>query len=340
MATYGIVGAEISVPGTPPSITHIYPATPKTAIAVGNVFDRPFDILIQAVQGSRRYQRQITLPPLGHRAFFLDEAIRNIPDDFQGIVDISNVESPPRFFASLGIRSDGSTFSSLPSGMVARPKDYISMIWDIYLRIVNEIPYVAPDMPNPETIEMDVGFEKVINAWGSRDGIQINLALAELISDSESELAFVVGHEIGHVYQFRTSKNLFHTNRELDADVWGLILSLVSGYDPYGSAGALAKMSMALGSAGLQAQGQRHVQYLQEFLLADSGVLHGSFNERIDFLYDVIEALCTTDSLEEVCEDYKDRFHPSLPTSLSIPSRTDPKMDDLIKVLDSRDYTH
>ena len=70
-----------------------------------------------------------------------------------------------------------------------------------------------------------------------------------LSSNSESELAFAVAHEIGHVIQFRTNFTKLSTdNLELDADFWGLLLSLVAGYDPYAGAGTLAKLAMANGN--------------------------------------------------------------------------------------------
>ena len=98
--------------------------------------------------------------------------------------------------------------------------------------------------------------------------------LAELLADSESELAFIIGHELGHVYQFRTGEQFYHPdNAELDADVWGLWLSLLSGYDPYAGAGTLAKMEMLKPDAPtLDSQ-----QYLQQITS-----VHGSFNERLD----------------------------------------------------------
>ncbi len=105
-----------------------------------------------------------------------------------------------------------------------------------------------------DNVKLDISEDPVINAYGGPDGIQINLALAELLADSESELAVLIGHELGHVYQFRTGKRIFDPNRELDADVWGLFLSLLAGYDPYAVAGTLAKMVMANGQADLQSQ--------------------------------------------------------------------------------------
>lgn len=323
VATYGLSGglAEVSVPGSLPSTDFIFPATSKTAIAVGNIYSGySLTILVTAVRGQDVFQETITLPPYGHRAFFLDEILTNIPSRFIGNVVISSPSSPPEYFSALGLRSNGQAFSSLPSGAVTRPKPYGYMLWDIFLRIKNELYYIAPELPDIGTIDLDIGFEKVINAFGGYNGIKFNLALAELISDSESEMAFMMGHEMGHVYQARTGKLLYNSNRELDADVWGLLLSLLAGYDPYASAGTLAKMTMAYGAADLQSQGAEHLQYLTEFLLAGGqyGQVHGSFNTRLDHIYNTIQSVCNSPGFQKFCEDYRERFHPHIPGSLLV----------------------
>ncbi len=91
-------------------------------------------------------------------------------------------------------------------------------------------------------------------------------------------------------------------NAELDADVWGLWLSLLSGYDPYAGAGTLAKMEMLAGRADLASQ------YILQILHGDE---HGSFNERLDFIYDNIVAICKEEQV--ACNSYREFFHPHFP---------------------------
>jgi len=70
--------------------------------------------------------------------------------------------------------------------------------------------------------DLYVNTEPVINAYAA-DGQEIHmyLALSELLQDSDSELAFVLGHEMGHIVQQRTGRFLFvYDNEEFDADVW------------------------------------------------------------------------------------------------------------------------
>lgn len=76
-------------------------------------------------------------------------------------------------------------------------------------------------------------------ANSSANEVHIFMNLAELISDSEKELAFVVGHELGHIIQNRIQQLAFvPTNIEEDANEYGLFLSILAGYDPYAGVGA------------------------------------------------------------------------------------------------------
>ena len=68
--------------------------------------------------------------------------------------------------------------------------------------------------------------------------------------------------------------------------------------------GALAKMAMANGQADLQSQ------YTLEFSRISE---HGSFNERLDHIYDIITGFCSDDEIKEFCNLYREIFHPHLP---------------------------
>ena len=133
---------------------------------------------------------------------------------------------------------------------------------------------------------------------------QINLALAELISDSPSELAFIIGHELGHIYQQRTGKLVWNVDIEWDADQWGLLMELYAGYDPYAGAGTLGKLAMATATAGLQAQ---LVQNFEQMTGVDA---HGSFAIRIDNLTTFVENICAySSSIQSTCSQYRAIVH-------------------------------
>jgi predicted Zn-dependent protease len=84
--------------------------------------------------------------------------------------------------------------------------------------------------------------------------IQIPYSVSELISDSPSEIAWIVAHELGHQIQFRIKggQPVFAnvtSDIETDADIVGMLLSMEAGYDPYAAAGALAKLAMGTAHA-------------------------------------------------------------------------------------------
>ena len=310
---------DVSVPATLPTVAHTSAATRSTAFALGNPYSSgPVDVFAEATSNSgQSYRQPITLPGSGHRAMSLGEAIPNLPTDFRGILELYSANNNE--FAVLVLREADGIYSSLPSGHTSRPISHFAVLQDIFARLKQA--WAAVEFPNPETIEMDVRFENEFNASGSANGVQFDVALSELFADSESEIAFVVAHEFGHVYQFRTGRfDTWNPNRELDADVLGMLLSLIAGYDPYAAAGALAKLHMVIGAAGLQQQAGQHNEYLLEILTGE-GTLHGSFNERIDHLHKTIQRLCSLDDFRDYCDSYRRVFHPSFPPGLLLEGR-------------------
>ena len=166
----------------------------------------------------------------------------------------------------------------------------------------------------PNAPQLKINYDSEINASAfGGNTVTINRSLSELISDSPSELAFAIGHELGHIYQQRTRDFRFDGNPEFDADVWGLILSLSSGYDPYGAAGTLAKLAMVSGRAGLLSQ-------FEDQLRPDA---HKSFNQRLENVFDTISSACNSNiEMRNLCATYKGIIHPTFPPTA--PLNTDP----------------
>ena len=125
-------------------------------------------------------------------------------------------------------------------------------------------------------------------------------------------MAAVIGHELGHVYQRRTGTYKYNaTNPEWDADWWGLIFSMGSGYDPYGTAGALAKAYMATGNTGLVSQ------FFEDYLSTD---MHKSLGSRLENIYDTISQMCSSTDGASACSNYRQLFHPHMPGGLLLTS--------------------
>lgn len=147
-----------------------------------------------------------------------------------------------------------------------------------------------------------------INAYAqSGDRVVVYLALAELVHESDSELAIAIAHELGHIVQQRDNTLYFvPDNPEFDADAWGALITFVAGYDPYAGAGTLAKLSMATGDVGL-------AQQFEDQAAADA---HKSFVTRIEVMYDTLRAVCSIDaSFAKACAQYKAAVHPHFPAN-------------------------
>jgi predicted Zn-dependent protease len=162
----------------------------------------------------------------------------------------------------------------------------------------------ALDSPPDLYLETD----PVINAYASKgQEVHIFAALPELIHDSQSELAFAIAHEMGHIVQQRTGTLFFvNDNPEFDADVWGVLVGLIAGYDPYAGAGTLAKLSMVTGDVGLQ----------QQFEDQSSQDAHKSFVSRIEIMYDALKGVCGISAdFQNLCNQYRSQVHPHFPSN-------------------------
>src|SRR6185369_6256500 len=88
------------------------------------------------------------------------------------------------------------------------------------------------------------------------------------------------------------------------ADLFGMVLMLSAGFDPYAGAGTLAKLSMVTGQAGLLAA-----------TFDDLTDPHGSFNTRIDLMFSILSLACSQPSVASACGLYKSAIHPHFPGS-------------------------
>ena len=83
----------------------------------------------------------------------------------------------------------------------------------------------------------------------------------------------------------------------------------------YAGAGALAKLAMATGQAGLV------TQFFEALSFTDA---HKSFSQRLDAIYDTISQVCTSSTeAAATCSEYRQIFHPHMPGGLLL--TTEPK---------------
>ena len=230
----------------------------------------------------------------------------NLPQDFRGTVRVST-PTGKTYFLAWALTDDGSGVSSaLPAGHYRRPVSQWDRIENVFFSLSAAFDeQIGGPMPELSIIDdTSMGPNAFARERGGQvEEIGVTLALGELLADSPDELAAVIGHEMGHVAQYREGGTLWEMNPERDADVRGTILALGAGYDPYALAGALSKLEMASGTAALMTQWESFT----------SGEIHGSFNDRLATVYDTLTYICDSTTAGPYCAQYRDVFHPHLP---------------------------
>lgn len=301
---------EVTAPPTLPTMSYVSYANRELGVAVANPRNRLLQVAasLRTADGVVQGPSVITLPPYGHTAFNVRE--RFPAADFRdSVLELDCVTCPDDLFLAWTMNADASgTFSSLPPGNVAPPISHWDRIWNVYLRVLNsaqETGFITGATPR-----LVIRYEKQVNAYAKGGNeVGVYMGLSELLGDSDSELAHVIGHELGHIIQQRAGdfRLWYPSNAELDADIWGTLFAMTSGYDAYAVAGSLSKLSMATGGAGLLTQ-------LFEDLIPVADA-HKSFNTRMETVYDFLTFLCSTDIGRPVCREYKRILHPHLPDS-------------------------
>lgn len=296
---------EVTAPPTLPVIDSVSYANRALGVAVANPNNRVLNVDAYLARSGANVLGpvRITLPPFGHRAFNVSDIFPSA--DFRdSVFSLEGVDRPKDEFLAWTMNADASgTFSSLPPGGITPPISHWDRIWNVFQRVLNAAKQQEVITSDPD---LRILADRTVNAYAMNGReVGIFLGLSELLGDSDSELAFVVGHELGHIVQQRTGVLLFHANDEFDADMWGALLSILSGYDAYAAAGALAKLAMATGTADLATQ-------FEQQLAPDA---HKSFNTRISEVYDMLEAVCSTRQARNACLEYKEILHPHLPPS-------------------------
>jgi Zn-dependent protease with chaperone function len=300
---YGVARQQISAPPTLPTLVYMSPATPSLGVAIANTYsDASISVNLSLTDSEGRAlgnTAKVTLPPFGHASFNLSDKFA--VGSFSGILKIAAANPPGDDFVAWTLGEDGGLLASLPPGQLGWPISHWERIWLIYRQVTDAAMRLGLITTLPT---LKIEYSADVNAY-ARNGttVGVYIGLSQLISDSPSELAYVVGHEVAHIHQQRTG-DVTLDNREFDADLWGVLIAMNAGYDPYAIAGALAKLSMATGSAGLASQ-------FEDELSADA---HKSFNSRLDGVYTLLSAACNYDStMKAACDYYKGIVHPNLP---------------------------
>ncbi len=307
----------ISALATTASQSFRSPATALTGVAIANPSSTSavqFNLSALDGNGQTLATTSMVLPALGHQSFpFVTTIFPSLSSTFRGSILIGT-SVPSETLVAWTLSGEAGVLSSYPPSGLAWPISQPERIWRAWWKLLGAAEQLYSiagiKLGTAPTLVIDYSNGQ-INAYadGSRNQVRIFINLAELISDSESELGFVIGHELGHIIQYQTGKLQFAaSNVEWDADESGMVLSLLAGYDPYAAAGALAKLYMASGAAGL-------VDQNFDNLLVLYGIdPHGSYNDRLALIFSEMQSLCAIPSIAPSCAQYKSRIHPHLPS--------------------------
>jgi hypothetical protein len=316
----GVQQQGIAAQATPASQLFRSPANTQTGVAIANPStSATANLLITALDqnGNTRGTTTLTLPPLGHDSFSvgalfptLTGLFSNLGGAFQGSILIATTAPATYCVAwTLNVDSAGIYTNNPPSGLSA-PVSQAERIQNVWQQILTVAEANFPLSNNPPTLIVDQSVSQ-INSFAntSQNQVDIFMNLAELLNASDSELSYMIGHEIGHVIQSKIGRFLLAQDYEQDADAYGELLSLLAGYDPYAAAGALAKLSDVSGNVDLLAPDFDH-------LVSVAGVNpNSSLTTRIGVVFQSLQNICASPAYQGACAQFKSNFHDHLPAN-------------------------
>jgi hypothetical protein len=190
---------------------------------------------------------------------------------------------------------------SLPEGRTGWPISHYDRIKRVFDRLVLAGQTNVAGF-GLQQVNLEVSFDSVLDSVAGGNTIKVYVALAELMGDSESELAFWIGHELGHVYQARVGRQAFDPfDYENDADVFAQLVVLSARYDPFAGLATLSRLAMATGETGF-------VGSFESQIPVDA---HNAFNRRINSFIPHHQNLCTLFPAD--CGELHSLDHPHLP---------------------------
>jgi hypothetical protein len=312
----GIPQAEISAAATLPSQQYVSPATRDLGIAIVNIYNtsKSFQITALNSSGVTAGTAVVNLAAREHVSFDLSDRIPGLPPTFTGSIRIVPSASVSDQFLAWTLNVDRGLVASLPPGRLAWPVSHADQIRMVYRKLLGAAPSALAalrifnvDLNALGAVSLTISPEQIINASAQPGGIQIDLSVSQLMSDSPSELAFIVAHELAHVAQAQHRGSLSVLDAEQDADLFAITLMTLAGFDPYGSAGALGKLNTLTATPGLVAPAFDNI--------SDA---HASFTARLNSMLSTVAQACAQPALSGYCGAYKSFTHQNLPSTSPI----------------------
>ena len=320
----GSVFLEVSAPPTLPTSRYTSLANRDLGIALANISGvaRVYQVAAVNSSGTTVGTATVSIAGLGHQSFNLWQVLPNLAADFTGSVVITP-QVPGDQILAWTLNADRASTTILPTGIISTlpsgaqdwPVSHPDRIQLVFNRLLAAAPSLLAPLGNNLSLQtapnLVVSSAAEVNAFAnSNQTVQINSALSELVSDSPSELAFLVAHELAHIAQSRGGAFtvlLPHdlANKEPDADLMAMILVLSAGFDPYGAAGAIGKLNMAYTSSGL----------VSPFFDGLSDATAAFSPARMNSMLGLITTACTSYVTGGYCATFKTAVHPHFPAS-------------------------
>jgi hypothetical protein len=301
---------EVADQATLPTFSYVSYANRNLGVAVANPYPTASTLLVSVYDSEGNQVGStvsIDLPAWGHTSFNLNERFPGLSGTFQGTISIDATTTGPQYLVAWTLNvSDAGLLSALPSGRYAWPEDQWDRGYKVFYTMLNQ---VEADY-SVGTVNLDMVANGRVSAStiiGAASRIELDYSTAQLTADSEAELAFIIGHELGHVIQAWYGLQGFSTNQELDADGIAIFLMIGAGYDPYAAAGVFGRMQMLSTVPNV----------LGDILTDVSVPTHTSFSTRIDNVMTTLQVLCSGSSAS-TCQGYKDLIHPDAPGPLPL----------------------
>lgn len=314
---------EVTTPSAQPTMDYDSYATGDLGVAIANPFSYPVTVKVSAADedgGSLGSGQTIELPVKGHTVF-------NVRDKFplfagkSGWIEIVGRNIPADRFIAWTMNADPSgTFASLPDGGQKYPQVHEDRIALAFARLM-EGTDGAWDGGLPR---LTVTKDQFVMANVTGSSLTVSVGAAELLNDSEDELAALLAHLLGHALQNQNGgAQIFSTDRDTDAEAWSVIVMLVSFYDPYAIGGLHGKLHAATVNGGSQT-------LMENKTVADE---HAAVHTRSEKFLQTISNVCNLDStVTAACTMFKKIYHPSLP-GMGVLTVPPPDLDPFRKAL-------
>jgi hypothetical protein len=303
---------ELSAQPTLPTLTYTSPANAFLGVAMAN----PYTDAETWVDASLYNDSGVlvagpvvvVIPPNGHVAFNPWQKFSLTDLNLKGVLRLTGDDPtfPDRFVAWTVNADSIGILSTLPAGDFGFPLSHFDRIWLVWSIILDQAYNLdASFLSSP--VNLNILSDQVVNTFTNGTAeVDVTYGLSELINDSDSEMAFALAHQLGHIFQNRNGglKKYVPGNAEADADQWALNILLASRYDPYSAPGALAKMAMATANslAGSTFDG------------VATAAANTSLNARLATAYSALQTLCSGTN-SSLCQEYKGVVHAGLPAN-------------------------